>query len=202
MQSIRACLDSSSQCYAHTIPPNAKHWGVRSQHVRIQHTVYGKTYRQYFVLRDREDTLTMPWHHSGCASPNGLPNCEDPVLDSQATHRTQQLIRLLLQPLLHLSLFDHATTLFATASWPPFHHTATLHACKGGLRLLDTGWPVCDEDLQALKAQSGCLVPTNPERPEGRAKHQLVTQSADAVDPPPRSSSLCSVLHCGSWPAV
>jgi hypothetical protein len=109
--------------------------------------------------------------------------CTDPTLDHKAIRFSQQLVRLLLLPLMHLKHFN-ATTL-AAVEGPD--QSAALHACASGLQLLHTGWPVCQEDLRTLGAQSGCLVYTvgigNDWRFEDRmAQHGCEVHSFDPTE--------------------
>jgi hypothetical protein len=84
---------------------------------------------------------------------------------------------------MHLKRFN-ATTL-AAVEGPD--QSAALHACASGLQLLHTGWPVCQEDLRTLGAQSGCLVYTvgigNDWRFEDRmARHGCEVHSFDPTE--------------------
>jgi len=88
-----------------------------------------------------------------------LQSCDPPSLDARSTRHAQMLMRLLVQPLLHLSFFN------ATVSDRPdaalavgggVSTGAALHSCAGDLQMLESGWPVCDEDLKSLRS-SDCL---------------------------------------------
>ena len=114
---------------------------------------------------------------------SAMDSCTESTLDRRAISFSQQLVRLLLLPLMHLKRFN-ATTL--TAVQGP-DQSAALHACTGGLQLLDTGWPVCQEDLRTLGAQSVCLIYTvgigNDWRFEDRmARHGCEVHSFDPTE--------------------
>ena len=114
---------------------------------------------------------------------SAIDNCTDPTLNRRAISFSQQLVRLLLLPLMHLQHFNAKA--LAAVEGPD--QSAALHACASGLQLLDTGWPVCQEDLRTLGAQSGCLVYTvgigNDWRFEDRmARHGCEVHSFDPTE--------------------